>query len=78
VSQVVIAFWQFSLPRFACGCSCGAAICDFPLFRHINERLDAVTFVGADDLRNEVRSILAGISEEEKSRAFDDWINRCK
>jgi hypothetical protein len=45
-------------------------ICDFCLFGRIKERLAEVTVVDADDLRNEVTSILAGISEDEKSRVF--------
>jgi hypothetical protein len=47
------------------------AICDFYLFGCIKERLAGVTVVDADDLRNEVMSILAEVSEDEKSRAFE-------
>jgi hypothetical protein len=45
------------------------AICDFYLFGRIQERLAGVMAIDGDDLRNEVISILAEMSEEEKIRA---------
>jgi hypothetical protein len=54
------------------------AICDFYLFGRIKERLAGVMAIDGDDLRNEVISILAEISEEEKIHAFDHWIERCE
>ena len=54
------------------------AICDFYLFGRIKERLAGVSVGGAEDLRNEVMSILAEISYDEKSRAFNHWIERCE
>jgi hypothetical protein len=54
------------------------AICDFYLFGRIKEQLAGVMAVDGDALRNEVISILAEISEEEKIRAFDHWIERCE
>jgi hypothetical protein len=54
------------------------AICDFYLFGRIKERLAGVSVGGAEDLRNKVMSILAGISYDEKSRAFNHWIERCE
>jgi hypothetical protein len=54
------------------------AICDFYLLGRIEERL-AGLFVGdAEDLRNEVMSIPAEISDDEESRAFNHWIERCE
>jgi hypothetical protein len=54
------------------------AICDFYLFGHLKERLAGITVNGANDLEHEVTSILAGISRDEKVRAFDHWIKRCE
>jgi hypothetical protein len=54
------------------------AICVFSLFGHIKDRVSGVTVVDADALRNEVMSILAEISEDQKSRAFEHWIERCE
>jgi hypothetical protein len=42
------------------------AICDFYLLGHIKERLAGGTVVDADSLRNEVMSILAEVSADEK------------
>jgi hypothetical protein len=53
-------------------------ICDFYLFDRIKQRLMGVTVVNANNLLNEVMSILTGISEDEKNRAFDHWIERCE
>jgi hypothetical protein len=53
-------------------------ICDFYLFDRIGERLAGVTEIGGNDLRSKVISILAKISEEEKVRVFDHWIERCE
>jgi hypothetical protein len=53
------------------------AICDFYLFGCIKERLAGVFVGDAEDLRNEVMSILAEMSDDEKSRAFNHWVERC-
>jgi hypothetical protein len=47
------------------------AICDFYLFGRIKERLAGVFVGDAEDLRNEVMSVLAEISDDEKRRAFN-------
>jgi hypothetical protein len=52
------------------------AICDFSLFGRIKERLAGVFIGDAEDLRHEVMSILAKISDDEKCRAFNHWIER--
>jgi hypothetical protein len=49
------------------------AICDFYLFGRIKDRLAGVFVGDAEDLRNEVMSILA---DDEKSRAFNHWMER--
>jgi hypothetical protein len=54
------------------------AICDFYLFGRIKERLAGVTAIDENDLRNEITAILGEISDEEKMRAFDHWIERCE
>jgi hypothetical protein len=54
------------------------AICDFYLFGRSKERLTGVFVGDAEDLRNEVMSILAEISDDQKSRAFNHWIERCE
>jgi hypothetical protein len=51
-------------------------ICDFCLFGRIKEWLAGVMIVDTNDLRNEEISILARISDDEKSRVFDDWMAR--
>jgi hypothetical protein len=48
------------------------------LFGRIKERLLGVTVVDADGLRNEAMSILAVVSEDEKSRAFEHWTEKCE
>jgi hypothetical protein len=54
------------------------AICDFYLFGRIKERLAGVFVGDAEDLRNEVMSILVEISDDEKSQAFNHRIERCE
>jgi hypothetical protein len=52
------------------------AIFDFCLLGCIKEQLAGVTMVDADGLRNNVMSIVAEVAEDEKSRAFEHWIER--
>jgi hypothetical protein len=48
------------------------------LFGRIKERFAGVFVGDAEHLRNEVMSILAEISDDEKGREFNHWIERCE
>jgi hypothetical protein len=76
VSDALTRFRCRRVPREAC--SPDLAICHFSLFGRIKERLAGVFVGDAEDLRNEVMSILAEISDDGKSRAFNHWIERCE
>jgi hypothetical protein len=54
------------------------AICHFYLFGRINKRLAGVFVDDVEDLRNALMSILAEISDDENSRAFNHCIERCE
>jgi hypothetical protein len=54
------------------------AIGDFFLLGCTKERLAGVTVVDGECRRNEVMSILAEVSEDEKNRAFEHWIEICE
>jgi hypothetical protein len=72
ISDAITRLWCRRVPHPAY--SSDLAICDFYLFDRIKERLAGVFVDDAEDLRNEVMSMLAEISDDEKSRAFDYWI----
>jgi hypothetical protein len=54
------------------------AMCESYLFGCIQEMFRGAMAIGANDLPDEVQSMLSGISEDEKHRAFHHWIDRRK
>ena len=58
--------------------SCDLAPSDFYLFGVIKDKLICHKFKSPDELKEAIIEILHSISQDERKRVFEHWIDRCK